>query len=49
MDATSTTDIWPAVHAERVALAADLADLSDEQWATRRCARGTACGRCSRT
>ncbi|MHA6779553.1 maleylpyruvate isomerase family mycothiol-dependent enzyme [Pseudonocardia saturnea] len=34
MDATSTTDLWPAVHAERAALAADLADLSDEQWAT---------------
>ncbi|MEQ4719564.1 maleylpyruvate isomerase family mycothiol-dependent enzyme [Nonomuraea sp. B19D2] len=27
-------DIWPLVHAERAALAADLADLTDEQWAT---------------
>lgn len=26
--------IWPLVHAERAALAADLADLSDQQWAT---------------
>jgi len=26
--------IWPLVHAERAALAADLADLTDEQWAT---------------
>jgi uncharacterized protein (TIGR03083 family) len=26
--------IWPLVHAERVALAADLADLTDDQWAT---------------
>jgi uncharacterized protein (TIGR03083 family) len=25
--------IWPLVHAERAALAADLADLTDEQWA----------------
>ena len=25
--------IWPLVHAERTALAADLADLTDEQWA----------------
>jgi uncharacterized protein (TIGR03083 family) len=28
------TDIWPLVHAERAALAVDLADLTDEQWAT---------------
>ena len=27
-------DIWPVVHAERRALAADLADLTPEQWAT---------------
>jgi uncharacterized protein (TIGR03083 family) len=27
-------DIWPVVHAERRALAADLADLSPEQWRT---------------
>jgi uncharacterized protein (TIGR03083 family) len=33
--APRATDIWPLVHAERAALAADLADLSDEQWATR--------------
>jgi uncharacterized protein (TIGR03083 family) len=26
--------IWPTIHAEREALAADLADLSSEQWAT---------------
>ena len=26
------TDIWPAVHAERKALADDLANISDEQW-----------------
>ena len=26
-------DIWPAVHAERKALAADLRGLSDEDWA----------------
>jgi uncharacterized protein (TIGR03083 family) len=26
-------DLWPLVHAERAALAADLADLTDEQWA----------------
>ena len=28
-----TTDIWPAVHAERKALAADLRGLSSEDWA----------------
>ena len=27
------TEVWPLVHAERAALAADLADLTDEQWA----------------
>jgi uncharacterized protein (TIGR03083 family) len=32
-DLHSGTDIWPLVHAERAALAADLADLTDEQWA----------------
>jgi uncharacterized protein (TIGR03083 family) len=26
--------VWPLVHAERAALAADLADLTDERWAT---------------
>jgi uncharacterized protein (TIGR03083 family) len=25
---------WPLVHAERAALAADLAELTDQQWAT---------------
>lgn len=29
-----TADLWPLVHAERAALAADLVDLTDEQWAT---------------
>ena len=28
------TDIWPTIHAEREALADDLADLSAQQWAT---------------
>jgi uncharacterized protein (TIGR03083 family) len=28
-------EIWPLVHAERAALAADLAHLTDEQWSTR--------------
>ena len=28
------TGLWPLVHAERAALAADLADLTDQQWAT---------------
>jgi uncharacterized protein (TIGR03083 family) len=27
--------LWPAIHAERAALADDLAELSDEQWAQR--------------
>ena len=30
----NTTGIWPLIHAERAALAADLADLTDGQWAT---------------
>lgn len=30
----TTSDTWPLVHAERAALAADLAELTDEQWAT---------------
>jgi uncharacterized protein (TIGR03083 family) len=29
-----TESIWPTIHAERKALADDLADLTDEQWAT---------------
>jgi uncharacterized protein (TIGR03083 family) len=29
-----TDSIWPTIHAERRALADDLADLTDEQWAT---------------
>ncbi|MEU0692605.1 maleylpyruvate isomerase family mycothiol-dependent enzyme [Streptomyces niveus] len=28
------TDVWPLIHGERAALAADLADLTDERWAT---------------
>ncbi|MGP3916868.1 maleylpyruvate isomerase family mycothiol-dependent enzyme [Nonomuraea sp. 10N515B] len=28
------TDLWPLVHAERAALAADLADLTEEHWTT---------------
>ncbi|HEY2193677.1 MAG TPA: maleylpyruvate isomerase family mycothiol-dependent enzyme [Actinomycetospora sp.] len=27
-----TTDLWPAVHAERAALVEDLSDLSDDAW-----------------
>ena len=30
----SSTGTWSLVHAERAALAADLADLTDQQWAT---------------
>ena len=30
----SSNGTWPLVHAERAALAADLADLTDQQWAT---------------
>jgi uncharacterized protein (TIGR03083 family) len=33
-DRHRVTDIWPLVHAERAALAADLADLTDERWTT---------------
>ncbi|MEV5547283.1 maleylpyruvate isomerase family mycothiol-dependent enzyme [Streptomyces sp. NPDC052309] len=33
-DRNRETGIWPLIHAERAALAADLADLTDEQWAT---------------
>lgn len=33
-DLHHATGIWPLVHAERAALAADLANLRDEQWAT---------------
>ncbi|WP_425266801.1 maleylpyruvate isomerase N-terminal domain-containing protein [Amycolatopsis thermalba] len=29
-----TENLWPLVHAERAALADDLADLTDGQWAT---------------
>jgi uncharacterized protein (TIGR03083 family) len=32
---TDDKALWPLVHAERAALAADLADLTDEQWTTR--------------
>src|SRR5258708_28236472 len=31
----ATTSPWPLIHAEREALIADLAALTDEQWATR--------------
>lgn len=34
-DVHGAAGIWPLVHAERSALAADLAGLTDEQWATR--------------
>ncbi|WP_338896367.1 maleylpyruvate isomerase family mycothiol-dependent enzyme [Streptomyces sp. TG1A-60] len=34
-DHSRTAGVWPLIHAERAALAADLADLTDEQWATR--------------
>ncbi|SDH79540.1 TIGR03083 family protein [Actinokineospora alba] len=33
-DLRRTTGLWPLVHAERAALATDLADLTDRQWAT---------------
>ena len=33
-DVHRTTGSWPLVHAERAALAADLANLTDQQWAT---------------
>jgi uncharacterized protein (TIGR03083 family) len=29
-----TQDVWPTIHTERAALAADLEGLSDEQWST---------------
>ena len=29
------SDVWPAIHAERAALVADLETLTDEQWETR--------------
>lgn len=32
--ARRAAEVWPLVHSERAALAADLASLSDEQWAT---------------
>ncbi|MFE2457449.1 maleylpyruvate isomerase family mycothiol-dependent enzyme [Streptomyces sp. NPDC059402] len=31
---TRGAGVWPLIHAERAALAADLAELTDEQWAT---------------
>jgi uncharacterized protein (TIGR03083 family) len=34
-DLQHASGIWSLVHAERAALAADLADLTDQQWATR--------------
>lgn len=33
-DHTSGAGVWPLIRAERAALAADLADLSDDRWAT---------------
>ncbi|WP_217241227.1 maleylpyruvate isomerase family mycothiol-dependent enzyme [Streptomyces sp. AC555_RSS877] len=33
-DRSRRAEVWPLIHAERAALAADLADLTDEQWAT---------------
>jgi uncharacterized protein (TIGR03083 family) len=33
-DLNRATDVWPLIHAERAALTADLADLTDEHWAT---------------
>ncbi|MET9493077.1 maleylpyruvate isomerase family mycothiol-dependent enzyme [Nocardia sp. NPDC006630] len=33
-DLSHVTNVWPLVHAERAALAAHLADLTDEQWTT---------------
>ncbi|MEV5711881.1 maleylpyruvate isomerase family mycothiol-dependent enzyme [Actinoallomurus sp. NPDC052274] len=33
-DLHRATGVWPLVHAERAALAADLANLTDERWAT---------------
>lgn len=34
VDRGPATDIWSLIHAERAALAADLAELSEDQWAT---------------
>ena len=34
-DPRPATATWPMIHAERAALAADLADLTEQQWATR--------------
>lgn len=34
-DRQPATGLWSLIHAERAALAADLADLTDQQWATR--------------
>ncbi|GEC06522.1 hypothetical protein SSP24_41770 [Streptomyces spinoverrucosus] len=33
-DRSRRAGVWPLIHAERAALAADLADVTDEQWAT---------------
>jgi uncharacterized protein (TIGR03083 family) len=33
-DRNRETGVWPLIRAERAALAADLADLTDEEWAT---------------
>jgi uncharacterized protein (TIGR03083 family) len=30
----AASSVWPLIHGERAALAADLAGLTDEQWAT---------------
>lgn len=35
-----TDPVWASIHAERAALAADLAGLTEEQWATPRSAPG---------
>jgi len=34
VDTATPSDLWPAIRAERAALAADLADLTDAQWAS---------------
>ncbi len=34
VDSRRGRGVWPLIHAERAALAADLAELTDEQWAT---------------
>jgi uncharacterized protein (TIGR03083 family) len=34
MTGSKARDLWPLVHAERAALAADLTDLTDARWAT---------------